>query len=123
MKKIYLLAVLTSLLMANEADVLDVKANCNAQRICNFSVTIKHKDSGWEHYVNKYEILDQNGAILGTRVLFHPHVDEQPFTRSLSGVKIPKDVSKVTVRAYDSVHEFGGKEFTLITPLANQHNN
>jgi hypothetical protein len=45
--------------------------------------------------------------VLGERVLLHPHVDEQPFTRSLSGVAIPSDVEQVTVRAHDNVDGWG----------------
>ena len=47
--------------------------------------------------------------VLGKRVLYHPHVNEQPFTRSLHGVKIPPGVGKVTVEAEDSVEGWGGK--------------
>ena len=52
------------------------------------------------------------GRVLATRVLLHPHVDEQPFTRSHS-VKIPRDVDEVTVRAHDKVHGYGGAEMTV----------
>ena len=110
---IYTAILLSTFVSANEADVLDVTVSCDKNRSCSFNVTIKHNDKGWDHYVNKYEILSPTGSILGTRVLFHPHVDEQPFTRSISSIKIPKGVNKVTIRAYDSVHEFGGNEFTL----------
>ncbi len=109
--KIFMLFTIS--LYANEADVLNVTSSCDKNMNCSFNVTIKHKDTGWKHYVNKYEILSPSSAILGTRVLFHPHVDEQPFTRSISNVKIPNGVTSVTVRAYDSVHEYGGKEFIL----------
>ena len=44
------------------------------------------------------------------------HVEEQPFTRSLSGVKIPDGITKVTVRAHDLVHEYGGKVVTVTLP-------
>jgi hypothetical protein len=43
-------------------------------------------------------------------------VDEQPFTRSLSGVRISATVSEVTVRAHDSVHAYGGKTVTVELP-------
>ena len=101
------------MIYANEADVLNVTANCDKNQNCSFNVTIRHNDTGWEHYVNKYEIISPSGAILGTRVLFHPHVNEQPFTRSIPNVKIPKNVKSVNIRAYDLVHEYGGKEFKL----------
>ena len=46
-------------------------------------------DSGWDHYANRWEVLEPEGQVIATRTLLHPHVDEQPFTRSLSGIHIP----------------------------------
>jgi len=46
-------------------------------------------------------------------VLHHPHEKEQPFTRSLSGVRVPAGVNMMIVRAHDKVHGHGGKEFQL----------
>jgi hypothetical protein len=54
--------------------------------------------------------------VLGTRTLLHPHTDGQPFTRSLTGVRIPDDVAEVTIRAHDSVHGHGGKALTVAVP-------
>ncbi len=51
--------------------------------------------------------------MLATRVLLHPHVEEQPFTRSLDGVRIPAGVRKVTVRARDSLNGYGGRTITV----------
>ena len=53
----------------------------NAWRI---DVTLSHPDTGWDHYANGWEVLAPDGTRLGLRVLVHPHVDEQPFTRSFS---------------------------------------
>lgn len=64
-----------------------------------FEVTIRHPDSGWDHYANAWEILAPDGTSLGLRELTHPHVDEQPFTRNLSGVKIPEGIRQVMIRA------------------------
>jgi len=61
-------------------------------------------------------VLDPDGAVLGTRVLRHPHVKEQPFTRRLGGVRIPASVTRVQVRARDSVHGFGGQIVELPLP-------
>jgi hypothetical protein len=55
-------------------------------------------------------VLDPNGKVLATRVLAHPHVDEQPFTRSQSGIAIPQGVTTVSVRAHDLVDGYGGQE-------------
>lgn len=100
---------------AGEADVVDVKITGSGERF-NFSVTLKHADEGWDHYADKWEVVGPDGTIYGTRVLAHPHVDEQPFTRSLSGVEIPAGIGKVTVRAGDSVHGFGGREMEVTLP-------
>jgi hypothetical protein len=88
---------------AGEADVLDVKVNCDAESVCRFSVTVRHADEGWE-------ILDSEGNIIAVRELAHPHVNEQPFTRALGNVKVPAGLSEVVVRAHDSVHQYGGSE-------------
>ena len=102
MNKIVMICLLiVGNLFANEATVEDVHVTKHNGSF-SFAVRILHKDSGWEHYVNRYEVLNKQGKILATRVLFHPHEYEQPFTRSLSGVKI-EGLTTVYVRAHDSV--------------------
>lgn len=101
---------------AGEADVVEAFIKQSNDGTYRFDVTVAHADTGWEHYADAFEILSPDGTILGTRVLAHPHVDEQPFTRSLSGVEIPADIQEVRVRARDSVHEYGGAEITLAVP-------
>jgi len=64
-----------------------------------FDVSITHPDTGWDHYADGWEVLTPDGKSLGMRELAHPHVNEQPFTRSLSGVEIPAGLSKVLLRA------------------------
>ena len=89
---------------AGEVQVVGVEAYALGGGEWRFDVTLRHGDTGWEHYANKWEVVGPDGTVLGTRVLAHPHVNEQPFTRSLLGVRIPESVGTVTVRAYDSVH-------------------
>ena len=48
-----------------------------------------------------------DGTELGYRKLLHPHVNEQPFTRSLGGVSVPDGMTEVVIRAHDSVHGWG----------------
>jgi hypothetical protein len=103
------LACLCSNVFAGEADVLKVDVAADGRGSYRFAVTVAHGDTGWEHYADRWEILDGDGNILATRTLHHPHVNEQPFTRSLSGVEIPAHVRKITVRAHDNVHDYGGK--------------
>ena len=65
----------------------------------SFSVTLSHPDTGWEHYADGWRVLDMNGTELGLRVLAHPHEQEQPFTRSLSGVQVPEGTTQVQIQA------------------------
>lgn len=106
-----------SVSLASEADVIGVSVEKTADSLYDFSVTVFHKDSGWKHYANKWDILDSHGKVLATRILYHPHVNEQPFTRGLSDVEISNHIKSVTVRAYDSKHGQGGKEMTVALPL------
>jgi hypothetical protein len=104
------------LALAGKADVVAVKVSRQTGGSYAFDVTIKSDDRGWNKYADKWEVLAPDGKVLGTRVLLHPHEDEQPFTRSLSGVRIPADVKAVKVRAHDKVEGFGGKEMTVTLP-------
>lgn len=70
----------------------------------NFDVTLKHDDEGWDHYAQGWEIVDADGTVLGTRILHHPHVDEQPFTRGLRHVMLPDGTREVVIRVKCSVH-------------------
>ena len=101
---------------SGEADVIEVKVNKIDENTYQFHITVLHSDDGWKHYADKWDILAPDGQVLGTRILYHPHVDEQPFTRSLSGVKIPNEITSVTLRAHDSIHKYGGKALTVSLP-------
>jgi len=77
------------------------------------SATVSSADTGWDKYADSWEVRTTDGTVLGERILTHPHVDEQPFTRSLTGVSIPGDVDTVLLVAHDSVSGFCGVEFAL----------
>lgn len=81
----------------------------------NFSVTVRHGDTGWDHYADGWRVEMPDGTELGYRKLHHPHVNEQPFTRSLSGVEVPEGTKEVMIRAHDSVHGWG-EAFALTMP-------
>ena len=74
-----------------------------------FDTSVQHNDQGWEHYADGWEVIDLEGNLLGSRLLGHPHDNEQPFTRSPCNIKVPLDVAKVIVRAKCNKHGFGGK--------------
>lgn len=86
---------------AEQPSIDHVSAKQAGNGTWRFDVTISHPDTGWDHYADGWRILDMNGAELGMRVLVHPHVNEQPFTRSLSGVRIPEGTTQVKIQARD----------------------
>src|SRR6056297_2190336 len=71
------------------AQVRYVEVYENGDGSWRFSVTVRHADTGWDHYADLWQVVDlTTGDVLGERVLAHPHTQEQPFTRSLSRVEI-----------------------------------
>lgn len=102
------------------ADVVFVRAEQEADGTWAFDVTVEHPDTGWEDYADGWDVVTLDGRVLKadpddpfTRLLLHPHVDEQPFTRSQNGLTIPQGVTQVTVRAHDIVDGYGGEEVTV----------
>lgn len=99
------------------ADVEQVRAVQAADGRWTFYVTVRHPDTGWEDYADGWDVLMPDGTVLKpdpnspfTRLLTHPHENEQPFTRSQGGIVIPDGVTRVLVRAHDLVDGYGGQE-------------
>ena len=109
MKKVLLLVVLLvpSLSVANDVKVVDVKIKDKKAGHYRVDVTLLHADTGWDHYADGWDVLDQDKIRIATRVLHHPHVSEQPFTRSLYDVVIPANNKFVYIRGHDKVHGYG----------------
>jgi hypothetical protein len=102
------------------ADVQHVRAVQATDGTWTFHVAVQHPDSGWEDYADGWDVLTPDGEVLKpdpdspfTRLLLHPHENEQPFTRSQSGIVIPDDVAQVRVRAHDLVDGYGGREVVV----------
>lgn len=108
------LLLLSSASLAGEVSIVDARVECATS--CTFTVTLEHADEGWNHYANLWEVVTLDDRLLGARVLYHPHENEQPFTRSLSGVAIPEGVRQVKIRARDSLHGYGELELVLDIP-------
>ena len=111
----FLITILLSysnIAVAGQARIIDVRVTDNNGSF-RFDVTLEHADTGWDHYADGWEVISPAGDVLGHRVLAHPHVNEQPFTRSLSGVQIPQGVKTVSIRAHDSVHGYNKEMFEV----------
>ena len=98
---------------AGQVDIIAAESVQTSPGTYRFDVTLRHADTGWDHYADGWEVLTIEGKPLGERILYHPHVDEQPFTRSLSGVRIPPGETEVVIRARDKVHGYTRKQFPL----------
>jgi len=100
---------------ANEVTIVDASIVATGSDRYRVSVTLEHADTGWDHYANRWDVLDEAGKLLGSRELLHPHVEEQPFTRSLT-LQIPSTVKQITIVANDSVHGLSEQSFALAMP-------
>ena len=109
MYKIMVLALLlmSQSVMSDQVKIVDVKMQKKHPEQYRIDVTLLHADSGWDHYADGWEVLDTNKKIIAKRVLGHPHVNEQPFTRSLYSVTIPSREKLIYIRAHDKVHGYG----------------
>ncbi len=97
-------------------DVLDAAAEQGADGTWTFRATLSSPYDTPERYADAWRILGPDGTELGIRVLAHDHANEQPFTRSLSGVEIPDDVETVTIEGRDLANGWGGA--TVVVELA-----
>jgi hypothetical protein len=78
-----------------------------------FDVTVSSPYDTPERYADAWRIVAPDGTELGVRELAHDHAAEQPFTRSLTGVVIPPEVTTVTVEGRDLVNGWGGGTRTV----------
>lgn len=117
------LALLPTIAFADPATVVDAQATMSASASTQsgvaewrFDVTVSHPDTGWDHYADGWEVRAMDGTVLGTRPLAHPHVNEQPFTRSLTGVVIPSDTTEVVIFVRDNESGWAPEPFKLTLP-------
>jgi len=111
---LFALMLVTASLTAGEVTIVDVRVECPST--CTFAVTLEHADEGWNHYADQWDVVTLDGQLLKSRVLYHPHENEQPFTRSLSGVPIPAQMKQVKIRARDSRHGYSPREVVVDLP-------
>jgi len=101
---------------ADDPVVLDARAEVQPNSLYAFSVTIQHPDTGWTHYADGWEIISSTGQPLGARTLYHPHGNNEPFTRSLANIAAPIGESTVTIRANCTVDGPAADVFVLQLP-------
>lgn len=101
------------LVLAGDVEIQSAEFKQSRDNRWDVAVTLRHGDTGWEHYVDGWRIVGPTDEIIGERVLYHPHVNEQPFTISLSGVTIPEKSTTVFIEAHDSVHGWAAKRLEI----------
>lgn len=110
-----MLVLTTQQVTAGEAHIVDAQITSLGDGRYRIDASVEHADTGWEHYADRWDVLAEDGSVLGVRELAHPHVNEQPFTRSLT-LTLPPGTRKVILRANDSEHGLGGQQFELEVP-------
>jgi hypothetical protein len=75
----------------------------------DFDVTIASPCDTPQRYADAFRAMTKEGRVLGERILRHDHAGEQPFTRDLYGVRIPRTVRVVIIQARNRKHGYGGR--------------
>lgn len=110
---IVFLALTTAGAALADAPVIEKVETSRAGMGWRFDVTLSHPDTGWDHYADGWELIDEAGNRIAVRELMHPHVEEQPFTRSLRNIMLPDGMTKIWVRARCSEHGWTGDAYEV----------
>lgn len=97
-------------------DVLAAKVRSAGADKFDFDVTVSSPYDTPQRYADGFRVLGKNGTVYGERKLWHDHAGEQPFTRDLYGVTIPRPVRKVVIQARDQRFGYGGKTIEVALP-------
>jgi len=97
-------------------DVVAGKAQSRAADTFDFDVTVSSPYDTPQRYADAFRVVGKDGTVYGERRLLHDHAGEQPFTRDLYGVRIPRGVRAVTVQARDQKYGYGGRTVEVALP-------
>lgn len=97
-------------------DVIDATARQDGDGTWTISATLSSPYDTPARYADAWRVLGPDGSVYGDRLLTHDHANEQPFTRSQSGIAIPDDVDVVIVEGRDQISGWGGETFELELP-------
>ncbi len=96
--------IVSATVEAREADTFD------------FAVTVSSPYDTPRRHADAFRVLAREGTVFGERKLLHDHAGEQPFTRELRGVAIPRAVRIVVIQARDQQFGYGGETVELALP-------
>lgn len=63
------------------------------------TVTLKHRDSGWDHFATGLAVLAPDGSRIGSLDLTRPNVGKSRFTARITGLKVPPGTEFVLIRS------------------------
>lgn len=108
----------TSLWAADQKypDVVGVQVRSSGGDTFDFDVTVSSPYDSPQRYADAFRVTGPKGEVYGERSLAHDHAGEQPFTRDLYGVTVPKGVRSVSVQGRDQRFGYGGKTFEARLP-------
>jgi hypothetical protein len=89
-------------------DIVAAELTPAGDGIFDVEVTVSSPYDSGERYADGWRVLAPDGTVLGEHQLAHDHASEQPFTRTQRGVRIPDDVTSVTIEGRDLVNGYGG---------------
>jgi hypothetical protein len=95
---------------------VSVKVTPRGQERFDFDVTVSSPYDTPARYADAFRVMSREGRVFGERVLLHDHAGEQPFTRDLYGVAIPRGIRVVVVQARDQKYGYGGKTAEVVLP-------
>lgn len=97
-------------------DVVSARVEARSADTFDFDVTISSPYDTPQRYADAFRVMTVQGAVLGERILLHDHAGEQPFTRDLYGVKVPRGIRMVVVQARDRAYGYGGRTVEVRLP-------
>ena len=97
-------------------DVIAAKVRSSGPDTFDFDVTVSSPCDTSQRYADAFHVANKNGVVYGERKLWHDHADEQPFTRDLYSVKVPRGVRVVVIQARDQRLGYGGKSIEVPLP-------
>ncbi|MFH1819563.1 MAG: hypothetical protein ABIK82_22245 [Pseudomonadota bacterium] len=97
-------------------DVVSANVKARDADSFDFDVTLSSPYDTPQRYADGFRVAGKDGAVYGERKLLHDHASEQPFTRDLYGVRIPRHIRSVVLQARDRKFGYGGRTLELMLP-------
>ncbi|MEO5652793.1 MAG: hypothetical protein ABIN79_08300 [Marmoricola sp.] len=101
---------------ADFPDVLAAVLKGDSDGGWTLDVTLSSQYDSAQRYADGWRVLDANGKVLGEQTLTHDHADEQPVTRTQTGLEIPDGVDVITVEGRDTENGYGGATLEVEVP-------